>query len=298
MNPCPSDRDLDPVFNTMNLRKPWQSFSRLALVLACAAGSAWASETRFIVSVVPQFDPQQTHQAWTPLLARLEQATGYRFQLRVYDNIPRFETEVGQGIPDLAFMNPYHMLIAHRSQRYRPLVRDDTDRLSGILVVRRDSPTLRVAELHGKEVSFPSPNALGSSLYLRALLAEKERITIHPVYAGNHQNVYRQVMRGDAPAGGGVTSTFAREPAAVQTQLRILYTAPDLPPHPLAAHPRVSDVAARKIADALLALRHDATGKKLLAAVQLPQPVSTSFERDYAPLQQLHLDRHADKSGQ
>lgn len=282
----------------MNLRKLRQLFSRLTLVLACAAGSAWASETRFIVSVVPQFGPLQTHQAWTPVLARLEQATGYHFQLRTYDDIPRFETEIGQGIPDLAFMNPYHMLIAHRTQRYRPLLRDDAERLSGILVVRRDSPIRRVAELHGKEVSFPSPNALGASLYLRALLAEKERITIHPVYAGNHQNVYRQVLRGDAPAGGGVSSTLAREPAAVQAQLRILYTAPDLSPHPLAAHPRVSGAAARKIVDALLALSHDAEGKKLLAAVQLPQPVIASFERDYAPLQQLHLDRHADKTGQ
>lgn len=269
---------------------------RQLILWACALclGSAWAGEPRYIVAVVPQFGPLQTHETWTPLLGRLEQATGYRFQLRVYDQIPRFETELTQGIPDLAFMNPYHMLLARQAQHYRPLVRDDSARLAGVLVVRRDSAINQLSALNGKRLAFPSPNALGASLYLRALLAEKAHLTITPVYVGNHQNVYREVLRGDVEAGGGIASTLAKEPAAVQSQLRILYTTPELAPHPLAAHPRVPEAVTAKITEALLALQHDPEGQKLLARVQLSQPVVARFDRDYAPLQELRLDRYAE----
>jgi len=255
-----------------------------------------ASEASLIVAVAPQFAPTQIHRDWTPLLARLEQVTGYRFQLRVYDQIPAFETELAQGIPDLAFMNPYHMVIAKQARGYRPLVRDSTS-LSGILVVRQDSPIKSLADLNGKLLAFPSPNALGASLYLRALLIENEGIKFTPVYVGNHQTVYRQVLQGDVAGGGGVRATLGKEPAAVQSQLKTLYTAPDLAPHPFAAHPRVALSVSRKIVDAILALRADPEASKLLAAVQMSQPIVADYQRDYEPLSRLKLERYAEGAG-
>lgn len=254
---------------------------------------ARADEKNLIIAVVPQFASLQVNRDWTPLLARLEQATGLHFQLRLYEQIPTFETDLSQGIPDLAFMNPYQFLVAKKSQGYRALVRDSAN-LEGILVVRRDSPIKNIHELNNQTIAFPSPNALGASLYMRALLAEKEGLKINPTYVGSHQTVYRQVLQGGVQAGGGVHSTLNKEPEGIQSQLRILYTTPGIAPHPLTAHPRVPAAVSKKIADALLTLRNDPEGSKLLAAVQLAQPVETDFQRDYEPLSKLKLERYAD----
>ena len=257
----------------------------------CLAGVARAESPTLIVAVVPQFAPTKIHKDWGALLGRLEQMTGYRFQLRLYNQIPQFEADLAQAIPDLAFMNPYHMVLAKKNHGYRPLIRNSAA-LSGILVVRKDGPVKSLMDLKNQTISFPSPNALGASLYMRALLAEKEGIAFKPEYIGNHQTVFRNVLIGKAVAGGGVQATLLKEPAEVQSRLRVIYTTPDLAPHPLAAHPRVPPEITQKIVAALLAMRNDMEGKKLLTDVTLPQPMEANFQRDYASLEKLRLERY------
>jgi phosphonate transport system substrate-binding protein len=271
-----------------------------AAFVGCAlylAAPVRAADQVFTVAVVPQFASIQTFRDWAPFLSKLEQATGYHFKLLAYDQPARFEMELGQGNADLAFMNPYQMVVAQKMQHYRPLLRDSSP-LSGILVARQDSAVKSPADLNGKRVAFPSPNALAASLYMRALLAEKMDIKIIPVYVGSHQNVYRQVILGDVVAGGGVKKTLAKESAEVQSELKVIFSTPDLAPHPLAAHPRVSKAAENKIVEAILAMQADPEGAKLLNGIQIPQPIKADFKRDYAGLSQLKLDRYADNQAQ
>lgn len=253
-----------------------------------------AAETRYIFAVIPQFAPIQAHQDWQPLLTRLEQTTGLRFQLRVYDQFPRFESELLHGLPDFAFVHPYQCIQAKQAHQYRPLVRS-SEGLAGIVVVRRDSPFLTLRDLHRQTLSFPAPNALAASLYIRAILTEKERIAFTPIYAGNHQNVYRQVLRGDVQAGGGIAPTLAREPVAVREQLRILYTTPEMTSHPIVAHPRVPAAVSQRIVAALLALRKNPDDARLLAAAQLADPVEADYRRDFEPLTRLQLERYVQR---
>ena len=280
------------------MKKIMQSISLLVLSWACwLIAPAQADEQVFTVSVVPQFASIQTFRDWTPFLSRLEQATGYHFKLLAYDQPSRFEKELGQGVPDLVFLNPYQMLQAQKKHNYRPLVRDSTP-LSGILVTRQDSAVKSVADLNGKTIAFPSPNALAASLYMRAQLTEKNGIKFTPIYVGSHQNVYRQTIIGDVAAGGGVKKTLEKESAEVQSQLKVLFSTPDIAPHPLAAHPRVSAAAELKIVEAIFAMRADPETAKLLGAIQIPQPMKADFKRDYAGLTQLKLDRYVDTRAQ
>lgn len=280
------------------MKQSLQSLLLFTLICTlCKSVSAATNETTFSVAVVPQFSLPQVHRDWTPLLSRLEQATGYRFQLLAFDRFAHFESEMRKGKPDLIFMNPYHMIEAKQKQGYLPLVRDNTP-LSGILVVRQDSTIKTLAELEGKTIAFPSPNALAASLYMRALLAEKIHIKTYPVYVGSHKNVYKHVLLGEAVAGGGVKKSLQKEPEAVRSRLKVLFTTPDLASHPLAAHPRVPADARKNIVDALLAMRSDPEASKLLAIVQMPQPVKADYARDYAGLAKLKLDRYADKQAQ
>jgi len=243
------------------------------------------------VAVVPQFRAEEIHRVWAPLLARVAQETGQPLTLVVAANIPAFERSMLAGEPDFVYANPYHAVLGHRAQGYVPLVRDST-LLSGLVLVRADDPIRTVAELDGKNVAFPAPNAFGASLWIRALLAEREKIHIQPVYVKTHSNAYRSVLAGLSAAAGGINLTFDQEPPEVRKSLRVLMETPGVPPHPLAAHPRVPEATRRLITDALLRLMTDRAMRELMNDIPWVNPVSADYGRDYQPLERFGLDKY------
>jgi phosphonate transport system substrate-binding protein len=262
----------------------------LALPAVCA-GAQPPPDKAWALSVVPQFPAAKLHRDWTPLIERVERDTGIQLVLKLAPTIPRFESEFSAGQPDFVYLNPYHQVMAHRLHGYLPLVRD-TQPLSGILVVRRDAAIKSLLELHGKDVAFPAPNAFGASLWMRALLAEQEQITIRPQYVQTHSNVYRQVVAGRMTAGGGIGHTLAQESDAVRHELRVLFETPGAAPHPVSAHPRVPKPVRQAVTRALLQLAGQPTGQALLDSVQLAAPMAADQARDYQPLERYRLDRY------
>lgn len=251
---------------------------------------AWAQAT-YTLGIVPQFSTVDIGLRWTPLLERIRREADIHLQIRSSANIPAFEAEFIEGIPDFVFLNPYHMVMAAKAQGYRPLIRS-SESLHGILVVKQGAGVNRIEDLRGATLAFPAPNAFGASLYMRALLSEEKNISFTPTYVGTHQNVYRHVFYGDALAGGGVAATLEREPAGIRTQLKVLYRTPDTASHPLAAHPRVPRKVADELVQTLRRIAEDAEGKKLLEKAELGNPVPADFANDYAPLEKLRLERY------
>lgn len=270
----------------------WLRFPVLLLLLSLVVPlCAEEKQAVYTVAVVPQFTPTEIHRDWMPFIERLSRDTGFKFELQVVQSIPMFEAAVLAGGPDFSFMNPYHQIMARQAQGYLPLVRDSKP-LTGILVVRQDSPIKSVKELDGNEIAFPAPNSLGASLWMRAILIEQEKIKFTPLYVKTHTNVYRHVLLGKAVAGGGVNNTFSQEPAEVRTNLRILLETPGVAPHPLSAHPRVSASVRHAVTEAILKMATEPVGRALLGKVQMPNPVRADYSRDYLPLEKFRLDRY------
>ena len=71
----------------------------------------------------PRYMLLDIHRTWTPVAAALGEATGRAVQVKVHASIPAFEDDFRAGTPDLVYMNPYHAVMASRSQGYVPLVR-------------------------------------------------------------------------------------------------------------------------------------------------------------------------------
>lgn len=245
------------------------------------------------LAVIPQYVPEVAHRNWAPFAKRLGQETGHAIQLRVYRTFDEFETDFLNGVPDLVYLNPYHQLVAHRVQKYLPLVRDNSTLLAGVLVVARDSPIKSVRDLNGRSIGFPDPNAFAASLYIRALLAEKEKIRFTSRFYTTHANVYRHVIVGDVAAGGGVNYTLMRERPETRDALRVIYQAPGTPPHPLSAHPRIPLNQREALAQAILRIGQSADGQALLKNIQIPKPVRADHARDYLPLEKLRLQRYS-----
>lgn len=256
-----------------------------ALACGLLAAALPAAADTFTVGVVPQFERRQLYAVWKPILAELEKRTGHRFEMATSTDIADFDRQYFHGAFDFAYMNPYLAVV--NPQGYLPLVRDKTP-LYGILVVRKDSPVTTPRELDGAEIAFPTPNAIGASMLIRAELAKKFQVRFTPRYVKSHTAVYLSVAQGLTAAGGGVQKTFDEQKEAVRDALRIVHRTAPFASHPIAAHPRVAPAVREQVRVALLALAASAEGTALLGEVPLGQMVATSA-KDYEPLRDLGL---------
>lgn len=280
-----------------SISRSWPPPVPLAVLLACLAalviqvgGPALAAGDRYSVGIVPQFEARRLHGTWRPILDAVEARTGLRLSLKGSPTIPAFEREFMAGGFDFAYMNPYHVVLAHETEGYVPLVRDVGRTLHGVLVVRADSPYQGPSELAGQVVAFPAPNALGASLQMRQELTDHFQVPIQPRYVKTHDSVYLAVALGQTAAGGGVQKTLDRQPPAVRDQLRVIHTTSPVPPHPLVAHPRVPAPVRETVRAALLALGAEEPGRALLDRVPITR-IGPARMEDYAPLAAMGLQR-------
>lgn len=266
-------------------------FALLLLTLSAQlSASESTSKHTYTVGIVPQFDSRKIHAIWQPILDELQAQTGYEFILRGSPSIPDFEREFNNGTFDFAYMNPYHVIKGYESQGYVPLVRDHQRSLHGILVVREDSPVMSVKDLHDKEIAFPSANALGASLMIRAELFDKYNVVIKPKYVTSHSSVYLNVALGRLVAGGGVQKTLEKQPMELRNRLRVLHRTKGVNSHPISVHPRVEKRVQQKVRDSLIDLGMTAAGKSMLSNIPIKQ-IGPSTINDYQDLTVWGLER-------
>lgn len=265
----------------------------------CVASIGVGSElnTRvYSVGVVPQFEVRKLNSIWRPILDRLENETGMKFELRHSISIPEFEDDFKGGKFDFAYMNPYHMLIANKYAGYTPLVRDHGRSLFGVLVVRKDSGITTPDQLNGKTIAFPAPNALGASLQMRQELEDKFGIKVKPNFVKTHDSVYLNVLLGDAVAGGGVQKTLNKQKKQYKDMLTVIHKTQAVPPHPIAAKADLPDGVRGRVRDAIIAIGQSNTGQELLSSVPIKK-IGTASMQDYFPLREMGLQRFYISSG-
>ena len=262
----------------------------LALLLIVLGDDHARADAAYTFAVVPQFEQRKLFGIWKPIVDELAKRTGLQLRLVATLTVPEFERELTKGSFDFTYANPYHILKESKRQGYIPLVRDEVP-LEGILVVPKDSPIRNVAELDGRTLAIPSPNAIGASLLIRADLENLFHIRMTPLNVKTHSSVYLNVATGAADAGGGVQKTLEEQDAAIRGALRILYTTRSIPSHPVSARPRVPKPVREEMRKALLEMAATPAGRALLAEVPMTRPVTTAIE-DYLVMQGWGLEKY------
>ncbi|ARJ64784.1 phosphate ABC transporter [Magnetospirillum sp. ME-1] len=258
------------------------------LVAGFPVAGAAEPET-YTLAVVPQFDLRRIEAVWRPIIDHLQSATGARFTLVTETTIPVFEKGLHAGTYDFAYMNPYHYVVAHGRQGYGALVRDVEGKLSGIIVVRKDSGLTDARMLDGRKVAFPAPNAMGAALIPRAEFSRKLGIKVTELYVKSHDSAYLNVLLGQADAAGGIRATFEQQKPEVRGGLTVIYETERYTPHPLAVHPRVSAELAAKVQQAMIALGKTSKGDALLEGIPI-KAIGTASDSDYDTLRNLGLE--------
>lgn len=264
--------------------------ARIALALCLWLAALAAVADSYTFGVVPQFEQRKLFAIWQPVLDELSRRTGHDFRFSATLGVPEFERGLAAGSFDFVYANPYQILRESSHQGYVPLVRD-REPLRGILVVRKDSPLKSPAELDGKPLAVPSPNALGASLLLRLELEQVFRARVRPLDVKTHTSVYLHVVNGLVPAGGGVEKTLQEQAPAIRNALRILHVTHGLPSHPVAAHPRVPEAVRLQVQKAFLDMAGSKAGRALLGDIPIADAVPASIA-DYRPMAGLGLGKY------
>ncbi len=208
------------------------------------------------LGVVPQQSPLTLAKSWTPVIQYLEKETGEKVDLKIENSIQKFEEVLYSGGYDIAYMNPYHYILANEKKSYMAKVRADED-LVGILVINKSSQINNIEDVKGKKFLFASPNAFAATLLTKYELSKKYNINIDKneqfTYVNSHDSVYKGVARGIGDVGGGIERTFfALEDNDAKESLKILYKTQAYPSHPIAFNPSLSQDVQKKFIIALM----------------------------------------------
>lgn len=223
--------------------------------------------TQLVLGVVPQQSPLKLAKKWLKVTKYLEEQTGINVIFKTETSIPKFEKVLYSGKYDLAYMNPYHFIVAKKEQNFEAFTRADKN-IVGIVLSKNKEVDFSKENLKGKTFLFPAPNAFAATLLPKFELREKAGIDIdeeaNVLYVNSHDSVYKGVSRGIGDLGGGIVRTFNNfVDKNDKDKLNIVYKTDAYPSHPIAAHPRVKKEDVMKIQKAFLEMPKEI--KKLLS---------------------------------
>ena len=245
------------------------------------------SQIELTFGVVPQQSIRKLAEMWTPVLQYLSAKTGYVIHFRTAKDRAAFEQRLVAQEYDLAYMDPHHYIVFHRSSGYEVFAKEKDKKLQGIIVVRKDSPYRDLTQLQAQTIAFPAPAAFAATSLPRFYL-QKAGVTITPRYVAFHDSVYRSVAKGIYPAGGGVVRTFNALDPEVRDQLRVLWASQGYTPHAIAAHKRVAGAIIARVQKAMIDMHQDADGLALLKAINF-NGITIARDSEYADIRKLGL---------
>jgi phosphonate transport system substrate-binding protein len=239
--------------------------SLIIVVLVLVGGTrVWAQSQPLSFGVIIHRSPTLTAQFWNPILRYVSARSGVPLQLKVASTGPEHTAMVGHGALDFLYSN-HNFIKKNEASGYRVFARPQGNAGRGEIVVLADAPIHSLADLAGKEVSFPHTAAfLGYHLPMDAML--RLGIQVKPVFAGNQEGAMGQLKAGRTIAAG--VSAEVMQAFAIREQLayRVLWQSERYLNLALSAHPSIPEAKVQAVRDAFVHMAEDAEGTKVLEA--------------------------------
>lgn len=208
------------------------------------------------VFVVHPYDtPSRLYSRYRPLTLYLGGALGRPMRLVIATTYDEQIGMIADGRADFAYIGPTPYVRARARAKVEILAGEAENGQAfyqSALVVRADSPVQRVADLAGKRVAFGAEISMSSAVAPKQMLAQAglTRADLAGItHLDRHERVALAVLHGDFDAGG-LRLDIAK--SYVPRGLRVLATSQPLPPHVIAASPKVTAADAEKVRQALL----------------------------------------------
>ncbi len=252
--------------------KRW-SFALVLSIFLGAATTAQAqtprlangsSEPTYDFSPVNQYSVELLATYWNPILDYVSDKSGVRLNLRVGRTSTETTAIVLAGESDFAFTN--HLFSPEREKLgWKVFGRRSSLPVSGQIIVLEESSIKTLADLDGKTIAFPGEEALLAYKVPATQLFEK-KINATPVFAGNLDAAFSQMLAGRADAMGSNSQMVTEYVARKNSKFRILWSSPPFSDLALMASPRVPPAEVQAVAKAFIGMSKDPLGKLVLEA--------------------------------
>ena len=259
----------------MTIRNTLDYISRSAaalLLVICATGSVLAqtpgaasartADKPYNFSPVNQHSLELTAMYWNPILKYVSDKSGVPLNLHLGRTSAETTAKVLSGEADFSFTN--HLFSPERIKLgWTVFGRREAPSVHGQIIVLADSPITSLAGLAGKDVAFPGPEALVAYKTTYGQLLE-QKITAKPVFAGNLDAAFSQMVAGRVFAMGSNSQMTDEYAVREGRKFRVLWSSPAFNDLALMASPRVPRSQMQAVAKAFLGMHQDAQGKKIL----------------------------------
>ncbi len=269
----------------------------VAAIPACAAPPQAAGSHTYNFSPVNQWNLQVSASYWNPIIRYVSARSGVHLNLKLGRTSADTTSYVLAREVDFAFTN--HLFSPDRQKMgWTVFGRRNAPPVQGQLVVPADSPIRDIRELAGGAVAFPGPEALVAYKTTYAQLLRKH-IPVTPVFTGNHDAAFTQLLAGKVKAVGANSQLVANWSAREGNAFRVLWSSAPFNELALMASPRVPADEVRAVARAFLTMHLDPEGRQILAAsselVHAPEPISfvAASDADYASYRAFYADAPA-----
>ena len=294
----------------MTIRNTLDYISRSAaalLLVICATGSVLAqtpgaasartADKPYNFSPVNQHSLELTAMYWNPILKYVSDKSGVPLNLHLGRTSAETTAKVLSGEADFSFTN--HLFSPDRIKLgWTVFGRRQAPSVHGQIIVLADSPITSLAGLAGKDVAFPGPEALVAYKTTYGQLLE-QKITAKPVFAGNLDAAFSQMVAGRVFAMGSNSQMTDEYAIREGRKFRVLWSSPAFNDLALMASPRVPRAQMQAVAKAFLGMHQDAQGKKILEeaakTVNAKQPLVfvAANDEDYASYRDFYRNAPA-----
>lgn len=213
-------------------------------------------------SPVNQYGIQTTAAYWNPIMEYVHEKSGVRLNLKIGRTSADTTAFVLAREVDFVFSN--HLFSPDREQLgWKPFGRRLTAPIHGQIVVPEDSTLTDLAQLAGKDVVFPGPEATIAYKFTYAhLLSRNIDVKVH--FGGNMDGAFAQLFSGRAAAAGANSQLVEGYTKREGKRFRVLWSSPALHDLALMHSAKVPDADLKAVTRALLGMNQDARGREVL----------------------------------
>lgn len=239
--------------------------SLLAPVVQAQAPAAAPLSDDFVYrfSPVNQYGIALTAAYWNPVIAYVSERSGVKLQLRI--GRTSADTTAYVLAQEVEFVFSNHLFSPEREQLgWKTFGRRITPPVHGQIIVPQDSPITDLAQLAGKDVAFPGPEALVAYKFPAAHLMSR-RIEFKTVFGGNMDGALAQLFSGKVAAVGAnsqLAEGYARREGKAY---RVLWSSPALHDLALMSAAKVPPKVQQAVARAFIGMHQDPKGREVLA---------------------------------
>jgi len=257
----------------------------LLLVVLPVTGRALAQQVPLVFGVLNQQSAVLTAERWNPILQYVSSVSGVPLRLKLGRTVQETDGMMGRGEFDFIYTT-HNFQPEYDALGYRVIARWGGEPIRCVIAVPPDSLIQGLAELGGKRVAFPSPDAfVGYAVPIVAL--KQAAVRVEEAFAGSQEGALAQLKAGRVAAAAVNSRFLAQYSEREGVRFRELYTSEPYPELPIVAHPRVPGAVVEKVRKALLGMKQDPGAAAILDRTKSPG-FETATDRDYEGVRRVY----------